>query len=67
MTEMTFEPSYSVSEFCTAERISRVKLYQFWNQRKGPRYYKNGNRRRITHAARLEWQRMMEAEAEAST
>ena len=25
------EPSYTVDEFCKAERISRVKLYELWN------------------------------------
>ena len=34
-----FEPSYTVTEFCKAERISRVALYDFWKQGKGPRYY----------------------------
>ena len=54
--------SYSVDEFCTAERISRVALYAFWKQGKGPRYYMNGKCRRITHRARLKWQRQREAE-----
>jgi len=58
----TFEPSYSVDEFCNAERISRVALYAFWKQGKGPRYYMNGRCRRITHQARLTWQRQREAE-----
>jgi hypothetical protein len=57
------EPSYSVDEFCIAERISRVALYAFWKQGKGPRYYMNGRCRRITHQARLTWQRQREAEA----
>ena len=56
------EPSYSVDEFCIAERISRVSLYAFWKQGKGPRYYMNGRCRRITHQARLTWQRQREAE-----
>jgi hypothetical protein len=55
------EPSYTVDEFCTAERISRVSLYDMWKQGKGPRYYFNGRCRRITHAARMDWQREMEA------
>ena len=58
------EPSYTVSEFCAAERISRVALYEFWKQGKGPRYYMNGRCRRITHAGRMEWQREMEARVE---
>jgi hypothetical protein len=59
-----FEPSYTVDEFCTAERISRVSLYEMWKQGKGPRFYFNGRCRRITHAARMDWQREMEARAE---
>ena len=52
------EPSYTVNEFCVAERISRVALYDFWKQSM------NGRCRRITHSARLEWQREMEARVE---
>jgi hypothetical protein len=58
-----FEPSYTVTEFCTAERISRVALYEMWKNGKGPRFYKNGVRPIITHKARLDWQREREAEA----
>ena len=58
------EPSYTVNEFCVAERISRVALYDFWKQGKGPRFYMNGRCRRITYSARLEWQREMEARVE---
>lgn len=61
-TNQPFEPSYSVDEFCAAERISRVKLYEFWNSGKGPRFYMNGRCRRITHQARRDWQRAREAE-----
>jgi len=60
-----FEPSYNVSDFCEAESISRVQLYEFWKQGKGPRFYLNGVRRIITHQARLDWQREREAEAAA--
>ena len=54
-------PSYTVSEFCTSERISRVRLYEMWKRGEGPRFYMNGRCRRITHHARLDWQREMEA------
>ena len=33
-----FEPSYSVDEFATSERLSRVALYKMWKQGKGPRF-----------------------------
>jgi hypothetical protein len=57
------EPSYTPDEFCITERISKVSLYSMWKQGKGPRYYLNGRCRRITHQARLDWQREREAEA----
>ncbi len=47
------EPTYTIAEFCAAERISRVRLYEFWKHGHGPRFYYNGRCRRITHAARL--------------
>jgi hypothetical protein len=61
------EPSYTVDEFCAAERISRVKLYELWKQGKGPRFYNNGRCRRITHKARLDFQDEREAEAARDT
>jgi hypothetical protein len=69
MNESNFipkDPSYTVDEFCKAERISRVRLYELWKLGHGPRFYMNGRCRRITHAARLEWQREMEARVEAA-
>jgi hypothetical protein len=60
---LPFEPSYTVDEFCAAERISRVRLYEEWKQGTGPRFYWNGRCRRITHKARLDWQAEREAEA----
>ena len=56
------DPSYTVDEFCAAERLSRVRLYQLWKEGKGPRFYRNGRCRRITHRARFDWQAQMEAE-----
>jgi hypothetical protein len=58
-----FEPSYTVDEFCTAERMSRSMLYKAWQEGWGPRFYLNGVSKRITHEARLEWQRQREAAA----
>ena len=65
MSDPNFTP-YSVDEFCAAERMSRVSLYEHWKRGKGPRFYLNGRCRRITHAARLDWQREREAEAARS-
>jgi hypothetical protein len=60
-----FLPSYTIDDFCAAEKISRVGLYSLWKQGKGPRYYRNSKRRIITHDARLEFQHAREAEAAA--
>jgi hypothetical protein len=60
-----FEPSYTVDEFCKAERISRVRLYEEWKQGNGPRFYMNGIRRIIPHSARLEYQQRKMAEVAA--
>jgi len=60
-----YEPSYTVGEFCIAERIGKVRLYEEWKDGVGPRFYWNGNRRIIPHSARLEYQQRKMAEAEA--
>jgi hypothetical protein len=57
------DQSYSVNEFARAENISRSMVYKMWVKGDGPRYYLVGNRRRITHQARIEWQRQREAES----
>jgi hypothetical protein len=61
------EPSYTVDEFCKAERISRVALYAMWRSDRGPRFYLNARCRRITHKARLDWQAEREAEVNGGT
>ena len=58
---MTTEASYTIDEFCKAERISRAMLYKLWSQGKGPSFYYVGSVRRISHEARLEWHRQLEA------
>jgi hypothetical protein len=58
------DPSYTIAEFCTAERLSRGMLYKLWDQGKGPRFFYIGNARRISHEARTEWRRKLEAEAD---
>jgi hypothetical protein len=58
--------SYTTTEFSLAERISKGKLYEFWRMGIVPRYYMNGKRRIIRHAARLEWQQQMLAESETA-
>ena len=48
------DQSYTINEFCTAERISRAMFYKLRAAGKGPR---------ISHEARIEWRRQLEAEA----
>jgi hypothetical protein len=59
------DPSYTVDEFCAAERMSRSMLYKACTEGWGPDFYWVGVTRRITHRARHEWQRQREAEAAA--
>ena len=65
VNEAVTDPSYTIAEFCTAERMSRAMLYKAWAEGWGPDFYWVGVTRRITHRARLEWQRQREAEAAA--
>jgi hypothetical protein len=55
------QSTYTVDEFCKAERISRAMLYKLWSQGRGPRYYMVGSVRRISHEARIEWRQKLEA------
>jgi hypothetical protein len=59
------DPSLTVDQFCRAENISRSMLYRAWTEGWGPKFYRVGVTRRITHRARLEWQREREADAAA--
>ena len=40
-------------------------LYRAWSEGWGPKFYRVGVTRRITHRARMEWQREREAAAAA--
>jgi hypothetical protein len=57
------DPSLTIAQFCLAERISRSMLYRAWAEGWGPEFYMIGAHRRITHRARLAWQRQREAAA----
>ena len=59
------DPSYTVDQFCAAERMSRSMLYKAWAEGWGPDFYWVGVTRRITHRARQAWQREREAAAVA--
>jgi hypothetical protein len=58
--------SYTVNEFCAAERICRTALYKAWREGTGPRFYLNGQHKRITHQARLDWQQARERAASSA-
>jgi hypothetical protein len=63
MTVAVDDPSLTINEFCAAEKISRAKLYEEWSGGRGPRFYYVGSHRRISHEARIEWRRGLEAAA----
>ena len=60
---MTTETSYTIQEFCKAERISRTLLYRAWREGWGPRFHLVGSHKRISPEARLEWRHDREAAA----
>jgi hypothetical protein len=55
------EQSYTVVDFCAAERICCSMLYRLWTRGKGPGFYYVGAVRRITEEARREWHQRLEA------
>lgn len=60
---MTTETSYTIIEFCEAERISRSLLYRAWREGWGPRFHLVGTHKRISPEARREWRQEREAAA----
>ena len=54
------EPSYTIGEFCRAERISLPTFYKLKRLGLGPREMRNGALIRISHQARVDWQRARE-------
>jgi hypothetical protein len=57
------QSTYTIIEFCNAERMSRGMWYKLAAQGKAPRIYYVGNSPRISHEAREEWRAKLEAEA----
>jgi hypothetical protein len=51
------DQSYTINEFCKAERICRTTLYKLWAEGKGPRFFLVGTHRRIFAEARAAWHR----------
>lgn len=57
------QQAYSIPEFLQVYRISRTKLYELWQQGKGPKSYTIGRKRLVSVDAAQSWQRQMEKEA----
>lgn len=55
--------SYTIKEFCEAERMSRGQFYAALREGWGPRYFRNGTHMRISADARREWREAREAAA----
>ena len=49
--EGTLQQCFTVAEFCLAHKISRSKLYLMWNEGKGPRTMRIGDKRVISFEA----------------
>ena len=60
---MATETSYTINEFCRAERISRSLLYRAWREGWGPRFHLVGSHKRISPEARREWRQEREVAA----
>jgi predicted DNA-binding transcriptional regulator AlpA len=59
------DESFTINEFCAAEKISRSFFYKLESQGKAPRTYSLGNARRISRAARDAWRAALQAETAA--
>ena len=60
------EPAvYTTNSFCDSHEISRTQLYKRWKQGLSPRFYWEGDQRRITAEAAAAYR--AEREAETST
>jgi len=57
------EPSYTISDFCRSEQISRAFFYKLQREGKGPRTFNLGAMVRISADAIREWRQAREAEA----
>jgi hypothetical protein len=57
---ITHEPSYTIDEFCLVERMTPPTYYKLKALGLGPREMRSGTLVRISHQARLDWQRARE-------
>ena len=55
------DESFTINEFCAAEKISRSFFYKLESQGNAPRTYSLGSTRRISRAARDAWRSEREA------
>ena len=62
---MDADQSYTVTEFCEAERISRSLLYRAWREGWGPEFYNIASHRRISPEARREWRERLKARSDS--
>jgi predicted DNA-binding transcriptional regulator AlpA len=57
------DESFTIQEFCAAEKISRAFFYKLQSQGKAPLTYPLGSNRRISLEAYLAWRTARESEA----
>lgn len=57
------DESFTIQEFCAAEKISRAFFYKLQSQGKAPRTYPIGSNRRISREAYSTWRTARETEA----
>jgi predicted DNA-binding transcriptional regulator AlpA len=57
------EESFTIAEFCAAEKISRAFFYKLQSQGNAPRTYPLGSNRRISREALSAWRTARETEA----
>jgi hypothetical protein len=59
----TMDESFTVKEFCAAEKISRAFFYKLQKRGEAPQTYLVGSNRRISRESHLTWRSARENEA----
>jgi hypothetical protein len=54
---------YTLPEYCTAEKVSRSKVYAEWARGEGVEFFRRGNKILISHEARVRYRERLEREA----
>ncbi|SDK28479.1 MULTISPECIES: helix-turn-helix transcriptional regulator [Bradyrhizobium] len=57
------DESFTIKEFCAAEKISRAFFYKLDKQGKAPQTYPLGSNRRISRDAHVAWRTARQNEA----